>query len=759
MKSRFVIERCRLAVGRPDTCLVLGYFPENTLSDHSFQAYLGGKALPMKVTVQESRFVYRKLQAAGDTGAYIDREYCLWISLPEKMSAVGDLKIFECCKNERVLICRKALWKLRMSSRKIQYALDWKHEKDGMVQAGGWVVGTEACQVSVLDMRGKSVKSRLEWQLCPDLETDFPEFFSDRELPLERRRCRFLLSFRRKPQETVRIVFSCGGQKKVYWLLDRKSKLLLREMYSSINSVRTRIMAKRTKDARQDMPAKAVETVKSEVRAQERDRRSKDVQKSAPDRDVQFSIVVPLYRTPEQYLREMVASVKAQTWSGWELVLSDGSGADSPLTGILEEISLSDERIRVLKSDVPLDISENTNTAFRAAQGEYVAFMDHDDLLAPEALYRCAAVLGSQSDIEVLYTDEDKVSGDGETFFQPHFKPDFNLDLLRCVNYVCHLLVVKREFLEQVGCLDSRFDGAQDYDLILRMAEQTKRFCHIPEVLYHWRAHQDSTAADPGSKDYAFEAGRRALQAHLTRMGTAAGVERERWDGVYRVRYDLQEMPEISVIPVNLCTTARQANEAARRAPGKILLFLDERFEPIHADTLRKMASFAMRKEAGAVGGLVRYPDGTVCQAGFVIGRNGRIWQAFEGRAADDPGYFARACCAMDVSALSVSCMMVRRDIFEQMGGFDERFSKFYYDTDFCLRLKEEGKLAVYCPYAEFTGKVPAFRMYELTKEALRGYRGEQTAFCERWRTLLAQGDPNYNPNFSEYGADYTLRE
>ena len=238
-----------------------------------------------------------------------------------------------------------------------------------------------------------------------------------------------------------------------------------------------------------------------------------------------FSIVAPLYRTPEKYLEQLVKSVQEQTYGKWELCLSDGSGQSSPLEGYLNQLEQREHRVKVIRHDTPQKISENTNAAIQKATGDFIVFADHDDLLAPDALYECANALRQHPKTELIYSDEDKVSMNGKRYFEPHFKSDYNPDLLCSMNYFCHLVVVKRSLMERTGLLNGEFDGAQDYDFVLRCTEHTQNIYHIPKVLYHWRAHENSTAENPESKQYAFEAGRRAVEAHYLRRNLPAVVE------------------------------------------------------------------------------------------------------------------------------------------------------------------------------------------------------------------------------------------
>ena len=264
-----------------------------------------------------------------------------------------------------------------------------------------------------------------------------------------------------------------------------------------------------------------------------------------------ISIVIPLYKTPEKYLRQLVETVKAQTYPNWELCLSDGSGENSPIAELLKSLAASDERIRVISHKEPLQISENTNAGIEIATGDYIAFADHDDELTPHALFECVKALNKNRDIRLLYSDEDKMSMDGHKFFQPHFKPDFNLDLLRSNNYICHFFVVRREIAEKTGGLRPEYNGAQDYDYIFRCTEMAGKIVHIPRVLYHWRVHSASTADNPASKLYAYEAGKKAIEGNLARCGEEGTVTLRSDYGFYDVDYKLRGTPLVSILIPN----------------------------------------------------------------------------------------------------------------------------------------------------------------------------------------------------------------
>ena len=270
------------------------------------------------------------------------------------------------------------------------------------------------------------------------------------------------------------------------------------------------------------------------------------------ERPVKISIAVPLYRTPEVFLREMIESVRAQTYPYWELCLADGSPEDEKLKQILSQYAKEDDRILVRILEKNRGIADNTNAALEMATGEYIGLLDHDDFLEPDALFRIASAIEDNAWPDLLYTDEDKSNEDGSEYFQPNFKPYYNPDLLRSNNYICHFLVAERDLIARAGGFDCGYDGAQDYDFILRCTEKAHKIAHVPRVLYHWRTHPKSTADNPISKQYAYDAGKRAIEAHLTRVGeTGCTVERKKDFGFYRVKYPVQGQPFVSIIIPN----------------------------------------------------------------------------------------------------------------------------------------------------------------------------------------------------------------
>lgn len=527
-----------------------------------------------------------------------------------------------------------------------------------------------------------------------------------------------------------------------------------------------------------------------------------------------ISVAVPAYRTPPVFLEEMIRSLQEQTYPYWELCIANASPGEEGMTEVLSRYAREDSRIRVKELPENLGIAENTNQAFAMASGEFAGLLDHDDLLAPQALYRVAqAILEEGAD--VVYTDEDKVTTDLSEHFQPHFKPDFNLDLLRSNNYITHFFVVRRTLVERVGGFRKEFDGAQDYDFIFRCVEASRKTVHIPEVLYHWRTHKASTADNPASKMYAFEAGRRAIQAHLARSGVKGTVSSTKDLGFYRVEYPVQGEPLISVlIPnrdqketlekclnsiwdkttysnyeilvvennstseeifryyreikkrpnVRVITWKGEFNYSAinnfgeKSARGEYLLFLNNDVEVINPRWMEELLGNCQRREVGIVGAKLYYPDDTIQHAGTIIGIGGIAGHAFLNMPRSRTGYLHKASIQMDLSAVTAACMMMKRSVFRQLGGFEERLAVAFNDVDLCLRTVQAGYLVVYNPAVELYHYESKSRGAEDSEEKVRRFQTEIEFMRNRWMDLLKKGDPYYNRNLTLSKWNYSLR-
>lgn len=529
-----------------------------------------------------------------------------------------------------------------------------------------------------------------------------------------------------------------------------------------------------------------------------------------------ISIIVPAYKTPEAFLRQLMDSLLAQTYANWELCIANASPEDASMEYVLKEYAKKDSRILWKKLEENKGIAENTNEAFAMATGEFAGLLDHDDLLAPNALYEVAKALETEPDIDVLYTDEDKVRGDEVLeHFQPHLKPDFNIDLLRSHNYICHFFVVRKSLLEKTGGFRREYDGAQDYDFIFRCTQAAGKIHHIPEILYHWRTHQSSTADNPESKLYAFEAGKRAIEENLRQNGLIGEVSHTKDYGFYRVKYPVQGEPLVSIIIPNkdakedlekciqsilekssytnyeilivennstgeeifsyykelsensrirLLRWKREFNYSAinnygaKKAKGDYLLFLNNDTEVISPDWIEEMLGFCQRPDTGIVGARLYFGNNTVQHAGTVIGIGGIAGHMFTDMPRERSGYMHKAAIIQDLSAVTAACMMVKRQVFDEVQGFEEQLSVAFNDVDFCLRVREKQYLVVYDPYVELYHYESKSRGAEDSKEKVRRFQSEIEFMRCRWETLLKKGDPYYNKNLSLVKWNYSLK-
>lgn len=475
-------------------------------------------------------------------------------------------------------------------------------------------------------------------------------------------------------------------------------------------------------------------------------------------KNIKFSILVPLYNTPEQFLREMIESVQAQTYGNWELCLADGSDADhTDVEKICKQYATEDARVRYRKLTVNMGISGNTNACMAMSTGDYIALFDHDDLLHPAALYEMMQAICNEN-ADFIYTDEDSFYETPADAYSPHYKPDFAPDTLRSYNYICHFTAFSRELMEKVGGFRSEFDGSQDYDLFLRLTEQAERIVHIPKILYYWRNHKDSTASNVAAKPYTMVSAKKALAEHLERVGLHGTVEDAAVPTTYRISYELEGAPLVSVVirgtqDLETCIRSIQSKTdysnyeiVTDDTPnGSYLIFLDSRSEILTPDWIEQMLMYAQRQDVGAVGGMLLYPDDTVASAGKIVGVKGTAGDAHRRFPKDHMGYKFRMQLVQNYSAISSGCMMVRKDVWEQAGGFDEKFG-LLADVDFCLRLREMGYLIVWTPYAQLRWNIEYLE---------KPSQQDKRSFRERWSVLLETGDPYYHPNLSLFAGDF----
>lgn len=531
-----------------------------------------------------------------------------------------------------------------------------------------------------------------------------------------------------------------------------------------------------------------------------------------------ISIVIPLYNTPLKYLKELMDSLVKQSYRNIEICLADGSTKDEVGKYIKRHYG-NDTRVLYQRLKENKGISWNTNQAIAMASGDFIMLSDHDDVLELNAVYEIIKAINTDpKKVDIVYTDEDKVTMDGKQYFEPNFKPEFNLDFFRSSNYICHIFVVRKSVLEQAGLFQSEYDGAQDFDLILRCTEKANIIKHVPKVLYHWRSHPASTAENPDSKMYAFEAGRKALQEHYNRLGIKAQAYRTDVFGRYRTEYELLDNPLISIIIPNKdhvddldkCLKSIYAvstynhfeivvvennsteeetfryyeqiqsvhdnvrvitwkegfnyaaihNFAVPYCKGEYLLLLNNDTSIITPDWMEQMLQYAQREDVGAVGAKLYFPDDTVQHAGVIIGLGGVAGHIFSGTPKVEFGYQARLISAQDLSAVTAACMMMPKSVYEAAGGFDERFRVAFNDVDLCMKIRALDKKIVFTPYAELYHYESKSRgKEEETASKMERFQQEVSLFRKKWPEILKNGDPYYSIHLTLDNGNCTLRK
>ncbi len=537
-------------------------------------------------------------------------------------------------------------------------------------------------------------------------------------------------------------------------------------------------------------------------------------------KDVTFSILVPLYNTPKDFLHDTIKAVIDQTYEKWELCLADGSDdAHSYVGEYCREAAAKDSRIKYKKLEKNEGISGNTNECLKMATGNFIGLYDHDDILHPSALFYYMEAICNE-DADYIYCDETTFHGSSvDNMITLHFKPDYSPDNLRANNYICHFSVFKRSLLEGTELFRSRFDGSQDHDMILRLTSAAEHIVHIPKILYYWRSHKGSVAADINAKEYAIEAAKGAVADHLRKCGyDNFRIESTRaFETIFRIHYPLLKSAKVSILIPNCeqkdvlkrCidsiiekTTyndyeiiiiennsrspeifayyeelkshpkikvieykgefnySKVNNFGAEYAKGDYLLLLNNDTEVITLNWLEELLMYAERDDVGAVGAKLYYPDKTIQHAGIVLklGAHRTAGHSHYRVNYENLGYMGRLCYAQDVSAVTGACLMVKKSLYEEAGGLDEDFRVALNDVDFCLKLREKGYLNIWTPFCELYHYESASRGTDLSGPGAARYEEECERFRSKWKEVLDKGDPYYNVNFSLDRSDYSLR-
>jgi GT2 family glycosyltransferase len=525
-----------------------------------------------------------------------------------------------------------------------------------------------------------------------------------------------------------------------------------------------------------------------------------------------FSIVTPVYNTDPRWLRACIESVRRQAYPHWQLSLADDASTSAETVAVLREYA-HDERISVVRLERNSHISAASNAALAKTDGDFVALLDHDDELTPDALFHVARYLNAHPDADVIYSDEDKLDLAG-TRCDPYFKPDWSPEHFLTCMYTCHLMVVRRALLQEVGGFRVGYEGAQDYDLVLRLMERTRRIHHIPRILYHWRKLETSTASAGMAKPWAMDAGRLSLEDYVKRNAIGAEVLPGPAPGVFRIKRAIAGTPLVSIViptsgeprrragrEVDLLATcirsirertawphyevilvsdrptlqpatldaldgvrhvvvptepgapfnfSRKINLGVTRASGEHVVLLNDDVEVTTAEWLSAMLEWSQDPGVGAVGAKLLYPDGRLQHIGLVLGVTGIAAHAFHQHPGSSPGYASSAVSIRNYSAVTAACLMSRRAVFDEVGGFDEVLPVDFNDIDYCLRLRKAGYRTVFTPYAQLFH-------HESASVGSRAPRREDVELMRaRWGKVI-DDDPFYNPNLTRETADYRL--
>ena len=752
--------------------------------------------------------------------SYKDGQMEISIPIPKDAGQYKKLYIYAVKNGRRMLWFSEKMSQISRKQNMPQYFIDYidVDMEARRCMVSGWAVYQTPLDIYVENENKEKVKCSLERVNRPDVQQQYQEFDVGKERG-------FFLDIPIQEEKGFRVVFAAGGHRTIRYVSLQKRKMAGEKIgvyyrkgmrYLKLHGAAgfAKKLVKKAEDYK-NRPYPYTKWYPEHMALEsELEQQRKTTFAYAP----LISIVIPLYNTPVPYLKELLDSVQSQTYQNFQLCLADGS--DNSRTGdYIRENYGTDKRIQYKLLENNAGISENTNEAIKMATGEFIMFSDHDDTLAPNALFEIVKEMNEHPGTDVVYTDEDKVTMDGKRYFDPHFKPDFNLDMLRCNNYICHIFVVKREILEQVGMLHKEFDGAQDFDFILRCCEKAENIRHVAKILYHWRNHPASTAGNPESKMYAYEAGRNAVQAHYDRIGMKAEVSMtEQW-GRYRTKLFVEGEPLVTIIipnkdhkkelktcvdslfektsyqnfeiliiennstgkeifayykeleaaheNVRVLTWEKQFNYSAinnfgaEHARGEYLLLLNNDIEVKTENWMEEMLSYCQREDVGIVGAKLLFPNEKIQHAGVILGMgpSGTAGHLFYNFPGDQFVYAGRSQTTQDLSAVTAACMMVKKELYQNVGGMDEAFQVAFNDIDFCLRVKETGKLVVFQAYAELYHHESLTRGYETSQKNKKRFKEEIKLFKTRWKDILEAGDPYYNPNLTLRRSDCTLRE
>ena len=811
VKNSFRVNYVRTNINNREILIINGCFLKGKPEDNEITVLVNGNKADVVVDVKEDYRVSNQYVAESDK---IVTEYDMSLDTT-KYDKLESLVVMNNEGNGEVQKCveiKEA--KLNQILNKLNYHLDYVEKREDMLHISGWVIYKYAIDIAILDQDNNLIASEIKFSKRSDVEYAFSELeksdrkygFSIKVPAIKNGKISFKADgfeyITNLPSTNKSVISKLKIDKLIRYYRQHGMKMTCKRVVKGVVNTTRRVFGVKSENYKE-----WIEKIEKPQLAREK------CDMATFKKNIKFSIVIPLYNTNTQFFNDLLASIENQMYTNYEICFADGSDK----VDIYSLISNSNIRDKIVYKKLAKNdgISENTNRALELATGDYIVLADHDDLLAPNALYELAKVINENYDADVIYSDEDKISMDGSERFDPHFKPDFNIDLLTSVNYICHLFAVSSKLVKKIGNFNKEYDGAQDYDFILRCVEKARNVYHIPKILYHWRCHKNSTAANPESKLYAFEAGRKAIEAHFERVGIEAVVTNGPLYGLYHSKLLVKGNPKVSILIPNkdhiddlekcissimektlyrnfeiiiiennsvdnqtfeyynyiqeqydiikVVTWDKEFNYSlinnygAKFAEGEYLLLLNNDTEVINGDWLDEMLGYCIREDVGIVGARLLYPDDTVQHAGVIVGLGGVAGHAFTGIRKDDFGYFGRARCVQDYSAVTAACLMTKASIFNEVNGLTAELRVAFNDIDYCMKVRKENYLVVYNPYIELYHYESKSRGLEDTPEKIERFNSEIDYFKEKWNDELEKGDPYYNPNLTLDRHDFSL--
>lgn len=706
-----------------------------------------------------------------------------------------------------------SVWKKRLKMKSLNLSNHIKYEINDVkvtkmsIRIEGWVISTKGQEVAINSSVFSSIKRNVRKSINKkyELNDQYQSGFEITGNPLLLRKITF-------NDGRERVIYRTNG--------DKLFMLYIKKLYGKLKkSVKKRGVYRTARLTWYKLIGKPHLYVDSYDQWLKEHRATEEELKAQRDHQWDYmpliSLVVPTYNTSYRYLKDLINSIEMQTYENWELCIADGN-SNSKTKKALAEFSKANAKIHVKFLAKNYMISGNTNEAIKMAKGEFVGLLDHDDFIEPNALFEFVKLLNENPDLDFIYSDEDKANEKGTHFMIPHCKPDFSIDALRSFNYITHFVLIRRSLFDQVGLFDSKCDGAQDYDMFLRICDETNKIGHIPKILYHWRIAEKSTAKNISVKSYVLDAGKYALAKHLERNHLKGTVRDGLQPTIYKIDYEIVGMPLVSIIiptkdhidDLEKCvhsikekstyqnyeiiliennSTNKETfayydrlkqdekitvvywehefnyskinNYGAAVAKGEYLLFLNNDVEVITENWIEEMLMYAQRKDVGAVGVKLYYPDNTVQHAGVIVGLGGVAAHSHRLYPRDSVGYVGRLITVQNLSAVTAACLMVKKRIFNEVGGFTEKYQVTFNDVDFCLKIREKGYLNVMNPFAQLYHYESKSRGLDDTYEKNQRFLSEKLMFREDWHEILEKGDPFYNPNLTLSAEDFSLRE